>query len=194
MLWQPHYNGRSNGFDEQFGLGDTQIVGFYSRTNKEKGYMWGAGLAMQFPTHTDDSLGKDQFQIGPAGFVGMMGKWGSVGVFPQHLWNVGGSNDGYTAITVIQPWYWFSVGKGYQIGGSPLILIDWAENDSDEKWTVPFNLGIAKTIKMGDTPVKLKLEGIYYIVQPDSFGPQFGLQLSIIPVVKNPFERHVANN
>ncbi len=40
-----------------------------------------------------------------------MGKWGSMGVFPQHFWNIGGNNEGYTSLTVVQPWYWFSVDK-----------------------------------------------------------------------------------
>ena len=193
VVWQPYYNAGPRGFDEQFGLGDSQIVGFYSRTNMKKGYMWGVGAAMQFPTHTDDSLGKDQFQMGPAGFAGLMGKWGSAGLFPQHLWNIGGSNDGYTASTALQLWYWFNVGGGYQVGGSPIVTYDWAEDDSDEAWTVPVNLGVAKTIKVGELPIKLSLEAIYYIEQPDSFGPHWGLQLTIAPVIPNPFERHGAN-
>ena len=188
LVWQPHFEGGKGGFGEQFGLGDSQLNVFYSRTNVKKGCMWGLGAVMQFPTHTDNVLGKDQFQLGPTGFAGMMGEWGSAGVFPQHLWNVGGAGEGYTAITNIQPWYWFSVGNGWQCGGSPIITYNWAEDRSDEAWTVPINLGLAKTIKIGKTPIKLKLEGIYYIVQPDSFGPHYGLQLTITPVVPNVFE------
>ena len=186
LVWQPSFNVGKADFDEEFGLGDSQLVAFYSRTDTKKGVMWGLGVTSQFPTHTDSALGKDQFQLGPAGFVGLMGKWGSVGVFPQHFWNIGGNKDGYTSLTVIQPWYWFSVGNGYQIGGSPGILYDWSKGNSDEAWTVPINLGIAKTIKIGQTPVKIKFEGIYYIEQPDTFGPQYGLQLTITPVIPNP--------
>ena len=188
MVWQPHFEASKGGFGEQFGLGDSQLDVFYSRTNVKEGYMWGLGAVMQAPTHTDDVLGKDQFQLGPAGFAGLLGKWGSAGVFPQHLWNVCGSGEGYTATTFIQPWYWFNVGGGWQIGGSPEIEYDWAQDRSDEAWTVPINLGVAKTIKIGKTPVKLKLEGIYYIVQPDAFGPHWGLQLTITPVVPNVLE------
>lgn len=194
VVWKPHYNARSNGFDEQFGLGDIQLDAFYSRTNMKEGYMWGAGVLMQFPTHTDDALGKNQFAMGPAAFAGLIGKWGSAGIFPQHLWNIGGSSEGYTALTLLQPWYWFNVGKGYQVGGSPVIEFDWSQDKSDEAWTVPINLGVAKTIMMGGMPVKFKFEGIYYIVQPDSFGPHYGFQLTITPVIANPFERHVANS
>lgn len=188
LVWQPYYNAGERAFDERFGLGDSQLVAFYSRTNAKKGYMWGAGLTMQFPTHTDDVLGKNQFQLGPAAFAGLFGKWGSVGLFPQHFWNIGGSEAGYTALTVVQPWYWFSVGKGYQIGGAPLITYNWAADDSDQAWTVPVNLGVAKTVLLGKTPVKLKFEGIYYIEQPDAFGPHWGLQLTITPVIANPFD------
>ena len=186
VVWQPGLNRKGDGFDEQFGMGDIQLDVFYSRTNLKEGYMWGLGAVMQFPTHTDDSLGVDQFQLGPSGFFGLLGKWGSAGIFPQHLWNIGGSKEGYSSTTYIQPWYWFNVGGGYQVGGSPIITCDWSADNSDEAWTVPVNLGIAKTFMFGKTPVKIKFEAIYYITQPDSFGPDFGFQLTITPVVPNP--------
>ena len=189
MVWKPYYDQRSNGFENQFGLGDAQLVGFYSRTDAKKGTMWGVGMTTQFPTHTDDVLGNDAFMMGPAGFVGLFGKWGSAGLFPQHWWNIGGG-DGYTSLTALQPWYWFNVGKGYQIGGSPVITYNWANDDSDNNLTVPANLGVAKVFKFGKLPVKIKFEGIYYTVQPDEFGPQWGIQLTLTPVIPNPFEKH----
>jgi len=187
LVWQPSFNADNGGFDEEFGLGDMQLVMFYANTNKDTGFFWGAGPTMQMPTHTDDSLGTNQFQMGPAAYAGFLGKWGTVGVFPQHWWNVGGSDEGYTSFTALQAFYWFSVGHGWQVGGAPIITYDWAADDSDQAWTVPVNLGLAKTIKVGNTPVKLKLEGIYYIVQPDAFGPHWGLQLTVTPVIPNPF-------
>ena len=191
ITWSPYYNERSNGFDNQFGLGDAQIVAFYSRTDVKKGTMWGAGVTTQFPTHTDDVLGNDAFMIGPAAFVGRFGKWGSAGLFPQHWWNIGGG-DGYTSLTALQPWYWFNVAKGWQVGGSPVITYNWANDDSDNNLTVPVNLGVARTIMVGKLPVKIKFEAIYYTVQPDEFGPQWGLQLTITPVIANPFEKHAS--
>ncbi len=188
LVWQPHFQAGRGGYGERFGLGDVQLNTFYSRTDMEKGFMWGVGAVMQAPTHTAEVLGKDQFQLGPNGFAGIMGKWGSAGVFPQHLWNIGGSGDGYTSMTTIQPWYWFNVGEGWQVGGSPLMTYDWSEDACDNAWTVPVNLGVAKTIKIGNTPVKLKFEAIYYVVQPDDFGPCWGIQLTITPVVPNVLE------
>jgi len=109
-----------------------------------------------------------------------------VGLFPQHWWNIGGG-DGYTSFTALKYFYWLNVGGGYQIGGAPIVTYDWAADDSDNAWTVPANLGVAKTVMVGKTPVKLKFESIYYLEQPDSFGPHWGLQLTVTPVIPNPF-------
>lgn len=187
LVWQPTYNAKDEGFDEDFGLGDSQLVAVFAHTDKETGFIWGVGPTMQFPTHTDDSLGNDAFWLGPAGFAGVMGDWGILGVFPQHWWNIGGG-DGYTALTAVQLFYWFSVGQGYQIGGDPTISYDWAADDSSEGWAVPVNLGVQKTIMIGSTPVKFNVEAFYYVEQPDAFGPHYGLQLKITPVTPNPIE------
>ena len=186
VTWTPHFDESEGGFDENFGLGDAQLNVFYSRTDEENCFLWGLGGVSQFPTHTDTALGVDQYQLGPSGFAGMMGKWGSTGIFPQHLWNIGGSG-GHTSLTVIQTWYWFNVCEGWQVGGSPIAEYDWATNDSGEAWTIPVNLGVQKTVKIGKTPVRLRLEGIYYVDQPDSFGPHWGLQFTFTPVVPNVF-------
>ena len=193
VVWQPRYNGNTGGFDEDFGIGDAQLNVFYSKTDKKKGLMYGAGMAAGFPTHTDNWLGKDQFTLGPAAYLGTFGKWGSVGVFPQHLWNIKGAG-GYTSQTAIQLWYWFNVGHGYQLGGSPLLTANWNNDDSDDIWSIPVNLGVGKTIRIGKLPVKFKFETIYYLEQPDSFGPHWGVRLTITPVIPNPFERKPAKN
>jgi hypothetical protein len=187
ITWQPVFNGKG-GYDEEFGIADALINAFYARTDAERGIMWGMGLASQFPTHTDDALGKDQLRLGPAGFFGLMGEWGSTGIFPQHLWNVCGTSDGYTSQTQIQIWYWFNVGDGYQVGGSPLLIANWDQDDSDDIWTIPFNLGAQKTVMIGKLPIRFRLEGMYFLEQPDSFGPHWGLQLTVTPVIPNPFE------
>jgi hypothetical protein len=192
LTWSPSPALDGRGFEENFGLADMQVVGFYGVHDKDAGLIYGFGPTMQLPTHTDDSLGKDQLRLGPAAYVGLLKDWGSTGAFVQHWWNVGGSSKGYTSKSELNVWYWFNVGGGYQIGGSPIIDYDWAEDDSSEAWTVPVNLGVAKTIKIGKTPVKLKFEAVYYLEQPDAFGPEWGLQLTITPVIPNPFERHPA--
>lgn len=186
VTWAPSFNSRAGGFDENFGIGDVQLVALFAHTNNEKGYFYGAGPSMQFPTHTDASLGRDDFRLGPAAYAGLTGEWGAAGAFVQHWWNIGGS-DGYFSTTELNYFYWFGIGDGWQIGGAPIASYDWAEDDSDEAWSVPIGLGMQKTFKFGKTPVRIRLEADYYIVRPDSFGPHWALQLTITPVIKNPF-------
>ena len=59
--------------------------------------------------------------------------------------------------------------------------------DSDQAWTFPLGLGVAKTFKMGNTPVKFQAQAQYFVEQPDAFGPQWLFKFTITPVIKNPF-------
>ncbi len=43
---------------------------------------------------------------------------------------------------------------------------------------------------VGKLPVRIKFEGIYYTLQPDSFAPQWWLQLTVTPVTLNRFQEH----
>ena len=78
-------------------------------------------------------------------------------------------------------------GSGSVGVGAPIASYDWAEDDSDDAWSVPVGLGFQKTFMFGKTPVRIRLEADYYVVRPDSFGPHWGLQLTVTPVIENPF-------
>ena len=69
---------------------------------------------------------------------------------------------------------------GWQIAAGPTIEADW-EAESGETWTVPIGIGIEKTTKFGDTPWNFALEAHYYVVQPDTFGPEFLLEFDVTP-------------
>lgn len=79
--------------------------------------------------------------------------------------------------------------------GSPLISPLFQEKrcpaaagrvaDSDQALTLPVGLGLAKTTKLGGKPWKFQVQ--YFAEQPDAFGPEWLLKLTITPVIKNPF-------
>ena len=191
LVSSPVYDPAAADFDDESGLGDIQLVGIYSGLEKETGFIWGYGPTMQLPTASKDELGIDQYWLGPAAFAGHMGKWGSAGGFMQHWWNVDDADDDEedTSLSALNIWYWWNIGGGYQVGGAPIIEYDWKQEDSDEALTFPLHLGVARTFAVGNTPVKVRLEAQYYIEQPDAFGPDWGLVLTVTPVVQNPFEK-----
>ena len=63
---------------------------------------------------------------------------------------------------------------------------DW-QADSDEAWTVPIGIGLAKTTKIGKIPWKFQLQLQKFVAKPDSFGPDWLIKFTITPVIKNPF-------
>ena len=116
----------------------------------------------------------------------MIKKWGLAGFLAAHSWDVGGSNNENFSTTVIEYFYAYGLGGGWQIAASPTIEADW-EADSAHTWTVPVGIGIEKTTLIGNTPWTFALEAHYYVEQPDSFGPEFLFVFSITPVLANPF-------
>jgi hypothetical protein len=49
---------------------------------------------------------------------------------------------------------------------------------------------VAKTTKLGSTPVKFQVQVQYFVEQPDAFGPEWLLKFSMTPVIKNLFARN----
>ena len=56
------------------------------------------------------------------------------------------------------------------------------------------NLTIGKTVKLGNTPVKLQAEINYYIEKPDAFGPQWMISFNVTPVVTYVIEQWIKGN
>jgi hypothetical protein len=155
--------------------------------NKHEGYLWGVGAAGTLPTATSD-MGGDQWRLGPEVFGGIVRKWGVAGVLLSHQWDVGGSNDETHSVTGGQYFYAYGLGNGWQVASGPNFSYDW-EADSDQAWTFPLGIGLAKTTALGNTTVKFQAQVQYFVEQPDAFGPEWLLKFSVTPVVKNPFVR-----
>jgi hypothetical protein len=55
---------------------------------------------------------------------------------------------------------------------------------------VPIGLGVAETLKIGNTPTKIQFAFEYSVVHQDDFGQRFQVRPNVIPViqslVKNP--------
>lgn len=131
----------------------------------------------------DDALTTDTWTLGPELFLGVFKPYGVFGVFPNHQWNVGGSRDVKTSLTSIQPFAVFLPGGGWSVGTAGICSYDW-END---QWTVPLQLQVSRTVKVGKMPLKIALEGNYYVEKSDALGPDWMFGLNITPVVPNIF-------
>jgi len=154
---------------------------------QKSGLLWSIGATAIFPTASDAALGKDQWQLGPAAILGLIKPWGVLGGFWQHWWGLNTPSGGEKANTgTLQIFYWFSLGGGWQIGGSPIPTANYISG-SDVNFLVPLNLGVAKTFILGKIPLKATVQGQYFVTRPDIVGPDWGIFFQLTPVVQVPW-------
>ena len=144
------------------------------------------GLVATLPTATDDSLGLDQWLLGPEAAFALLRRWGVLGILLTHQWDVAGEDDYDTSITGGQYFYAINLSDGWQINGSPTFSYNH-EADSDNAWTLPLAVGMSKTSIINGRPWKFSLQYWHYVKSPDLFGPDFQIRFSVSPVVKLPW-------
>ena len=87
---------------DEKGLGDITYQGFLSPSNPGS-VIWGAGLALQMPTATNDALGSNLWSAGPSFLaLTMPGKW-VLGLLAMNIWDFAGSGDGSINKMTLQP-------------------------------------------------------------------------------------------
>ena len=183
ILDQPTFDpSRSGGFRGVTGMADIGFDIGYGVTEKN-GVLWAVGMVGTLPTGTRSELTGGQLRLGPEFLLAKFEKWGVYGIFPSHQWNVSGWRNEQYSTTQVQLFLTFLPGGGWKVGTTPVISYDWIA----QKWTIPVNLTVSKTIKVGELPVNLGLEVNYYVKKPNTFGPSWYIGFSITPVVKNIF-------
>lgn len=170
------------------GLGDIQMLSLIG-PDRSQGFVWGLGGTFKFPTATSDSLGTGKWQAGPSVMLFHFQKPWTVGTLVEHWWSFAGDDArAHTNRTDIKYIARYALQNAWSVGFGPTISIDWAE-DPDNRYTVPIGLGVTKTVRFGETPVKFRLEGHYNIVKPDDYGDEWRILFRFSPVISSPFRR-----
>lgn len=177
-----------NGTDgDKTGFGDMQLFTLVG-PNRVDGVVWGAGATFKFPTASEDELGQEKWQAGPALMLFNFSKTWTVGILAQHWESFAGEGDrDDTSQTDIQYVIRRNMGNGWSLGMGPTASIDW-EADSDNKVTLPVGLGITKTMRFGKTPVKMRIEPQYSVIRPDDYGAEWNLRIQFAPVIASPYK------
>ena len=176
----PTVSGGEFVYDDTTAMGDIGFDLAYGVTEKS-GVIWIVGMVGTLPTATDSRVAGGQWRVGPEFFIGKGFKWGLVGIFPQHQWDVAGWGDESFSTTQIQPVLNLNLGNAWVVSSQPMIQYDW----NQEQWNVPLNLQIGKTLQLGKMPLRVQLELDYYVERPDAFAPEWLIGLNITPVVPN---------
>jgi len=171
-----------SGISDLSQFGDIPYDLLYSWNNN--GWTFGAGVVGLIPTNS--GISSDNWLLGPSALAVKTEDWGVWGFFPFHNEKVGGSGPD-TSITSLQYFLFYGLGNGWQIGTGPTITYDW-NADSDDAWTVPFGLQVAKTTAIGKQLIKLNAGIEKNVVAPDAFASDWKFTLQISPVISNPFQ------
>lgn len=176
LVDQPVVDGSGN-VEAKTGFGDMGMDLAYGRTTGS-GLLMAGGLITSLPTGAD-RLSSDTWTLGPEFLIGRISSTSLVAIFPSHQWDVSGPKK--TSLTSIQPILSFLPGGGWAVSYTGTSTYDWERG----QWTVPLNLMVSKTVKVGKTPLKLALEGNYYVEKADPLGQDWMIGFNITPVVPN---------
>jgi hypothetical protein len=181
------YIDESDNWDKKQGFGDIVLMANWGR-KEDSGLLWSVGAVTVFPTASDDLLGADQWQLGPAGILGYLAPWGVIGGLWQHYFGLNEPDGDGEKVNkgTLQIFYWFSLPGGWQVGGSPLTTANYVQAQ-DVDFSLPLNLGVAKTVMVGSTPLKMTLQGQYFVTRPETLGPDWGVFFQVTPVVRVPW-------
>lgn len=172
----------ADGFESAGGVhfGDIPIDILYAGTNMETGVLFGYGAVMNLPTSSSKDLRGD-FRLGPSLLIGVIKKIGAVLVI-NNSFQLSGEG---TKQHLLGGQYVFFVGLGggWQFVASPPWSYNWETGDL----TLPIGGGPFRTFLVGKTPVKAGIQFNYYVAQPDTFGPKWGLRFNITPRLTRPW-------
>ena len=154
------------GTGSKAGLGDLQFTPFLSPRG-DSPLIWGLGPVFQFPTATDDLLGRGKWSLGPSAvLLTMPGKW-VIGVLAQNVWSVAGDSDRSDVDSfLLQYFVNYNFEAGWYVSSAPILTADW--NAEGEQWTVPFGGGFGRVFNIGSQPVNAQVQAFYNVVSPDS--------------------------
>jgi len=178
-----------NDFKHRGGLGDIQLPLLLNPSSSILGpFIFAAGPVFEFPTSTNDSLGNQQFAVGPAVVVGYRNDFLTAVLFPNYFFGYADRSDrksGTRTTSKLSMLYGltFNLPSAWQIGMNPTISYNDKAPNGD-KWTVPIGLFGGKTIKAGNMPINIRLGIEYSVVRPDTFGNEFQIRLQVTPVIQ----------
>ena len=172
------------------GFGDMYYVGLFSPKipiKHETGgnSVWGLGFDLGFPTASSDVLGTGKWTAGPSALYAYLGPKWKLGVLWQQYFDYAGDSDRSDVnLSNIQYFYYYSITDTVSLWAGPNILIDWEQDDSSNRYSVPVGLGANTTVNFGKVPVRFVLEVHKYVIRPDTIpAPDWDFRFILIPAV-----------
>ncbi len=164
------------GGERSNGIGDTLFTAFLSPAKPGK-VIWGLGPVVQMPTASNRSMGNDTWGLGLSGVaLTMPGRW-VIGALVNNVWGLGSHGKNDQNLMTLQYFINYNFDKGWYLSSAPIITADWNQ-DSADRWVVPFGGGVGKIFKVGHQPMNAQVHAYYNARKPDQ-GADWSLRLQV---------------
>jgi hypothetical protein len=159
------------------GLGDIVASQFFSpKAPTASGWTWGVGPVELLPTASQDTLGAEQFGLGPTAVaLKQVGPW-TYGALANHIWTVFGddSRDKVNA-TFLQPFVAFVLPTKTTLSMNTESTYDWQASE----WSVPGNVAVAQMLKIGPQILQVQVGARYWVDSPPGGAEGWGLRVAV---------------
>jgi hypothetical protein len=154
--------------EDQFGLSDATISGFFSPLANKNGWIWGAGPAFLVPIGTDDFLSTRKWGIGPTALLLRQANGLTYGFLVNQLWSFAGDESMSDVNQMfLQPFF----AKNWKSGGGISVNSEMTFNWKTKTTTGFLNPIVTGVTKLGNQAVSLGVgPRIPIIGQPADFG------------------------
>lgn len=191
---QPDFPPPGN-FRDKSGFGDLTWFSFLGKsvhTDAAGGgdIVVGLGPTFQFPTASSTFLGAGKYAAGPSAVGAFIGTEFILGGLLQHWEAFDGGGQGTNddlSFSWLNLFYFINLNDGWQVGGTPVITVDWEADSKNDRYTVPIGLGVYKTSFFGKMPIKMGIEAQWMPIRPHTFGQEFNIRFVFAPIIPSPF-------
>lgn len=160
------------GEDAVSGLSDINMFAAFLLTKPTSSIDFGIGPQLSFPTSSQPSLGTEKWQAGLAAVVVKMGESYLIGSLIVWQTSVAGkASREKTSQFDFQPFYVFQIGKGFTLKGTGI----WNFDLKNGTYSIPFGLGIGKSMMVSGAVVSIGLEPQYTVLHKGLGQPEFQL-------------------
>ena len=153
--------------EDQFGLGDATLSGFFSPAASKNGLIWGAGPAFLVPIGTSDFLSTRKWGLGPTLLVLKQATGLTFGFLVNQIWSFAG-DENRTDIDqmFLQPF----LAKSWKSGGGVSINSEITFNWKSNSTTAFINPLVTGITKLGKQAVSLGVGPRIPLGEPADFG------------------------
>ena len=150
------------------GITDLLTAFWFSKKSEHHGkHHFAPGVAAQFPTASDDTLGSGKWSLGPSfDYEYESGRW-FAGAIALQVWSVAGDEDRKSVnMLMIKPFAFYSVSEHWDLTYVPYGIQVYWNKPSGDKLYLPVGGGVQRHFELGWAQMNLGLQFFHNLVRP----------------------------